>query len=260
MNRKPADNSKWDPKTVQDFWDYTSKRTDLYQSYFSYQTGRGIANFLVFTRRLQAEAVVLDYGCGPGFLIEHLLTKGARVIGIDISQEVLAFVNEKFNGLENWLGAFRVPYPPTPFSDAAFDVIVGVELLEHLLESILPDVVEEIYRLLKPGGVALFSTPNDEDLAKSQVLCPFCQTEFHKVQHLRSFTEKSMRQLLESHGFRVVFCQGINLSEFQREVVLPGWRDWSLRVLYRRMKRKVDTLLDHIRPSPFPNQRVFRAT
>jgi SAM-dependent methyltransferase len=259
MNREPVDTCKWDHKTIQLFWDYTSRRTDLYQDYFSYQAGKGVANFLQFARPLQAEDFVLDYGCGPGFLIEYLITQNARIIGIDTSQDALDFVNRKFQGLENWLGALRVPSPPAPFSDASFDVVICIELLEHLLDSVLSAVVAEIYRLLKPGGFALFSTPNDEDLTQNQVLCPFCQTEFHKVQHVRSFSAESMRQLLESHGLRVVFCQDVNLVEFQKDIIFPGWRDWSFRVLSRWIKSKIDFISDRMRPKPFPQQRMFRA-
>jgi 2-polyprenyl-3-methyl-5-hydroxy-6-metoxy-1,4-benzoquinol methylase len=259
MNGKMTEIDKWDPKTIQLFWDYTSKRTDLFQDYFSYQIGRGIVNFLQFARPLQAEAFVLDYGCGPGFLIEHLLTLNARITAIDTSQDALDFVNKKFQGLERWVEAIRVPSPPAPFADGTFDVVICVELLEHLLDSMLPAVVKEIHRLLKPGGLALISTPNDEDLTRSQILCPFCRTEFHKVQHLRSFSEKSMRQLLEAHGFRVIFCQGVDLSKFQREIVLPSWKDLSFRVLSHWIKSKVDALVDQMHPRPFPRQRVLRA-
>ena len=44
-----------------------------------------------------------------------------------------------------------------PFADSTFDVIIGLELVEHI--SFLDEFAREIHRLLKPGGLAIISTP-----------------------------------------------------------------------------------------------------
>lgn len=257
-----AETGQWTPETITRFWEYFGERTDLHNEYFSYQVGSGITNFLASTGRLNAEALVLDYGCGPGFLAEKLLTREARCYGLDGSDKAVELVNRKFQDNRNWMGAKVVPCPPAPFPDAFFDLITCLETLEHLLEETLPLVVTEVYRLLKPGGVALFTTPNNEDLIHNHIYCPFCRTSFHKVQHLRSFSEESLRTLVESYSFQTKFCAGIDFEAFQRPWSLPGWRDLNIREVTTWVRNRKNLFLDRVAPRPFPHGRDFslRAT
>jgi 2-polyprenyl-3-methyl-5-hydroxy-6-metoxy-1,4-benzoquinol methylase len=250
--------AQWDPATIQRFWEYYGRRQDLHSDYFSFQVGNGIATLLADTNRIASGMSYLDYGCGPGFLVDKMLTRKMRCSGVDGSAEAVEFVNKKFQNDDNWVGAITVSEPPAPLPDASFDVVTCVETLEHLLESRLPIVVGEVYRLLKPGGVALFTTPNNEDLVHNHVYCPFCQTSFHKVQHLRSFSEDSLSALLESQGFRTLFCQGLDLYAFQQRWSFPEWKDLSIREVTNGLRKRKNALLDRIAPKPFPHGRGFR--
>lgn len=250
---------QWTPETIHRFWEYFGRRADLHYEYFSFQVGTGIANFLTHADRLRPGVSVLDYGCGPGFLTEKLLARRVHCYGIDSSPKAVELVNQKFQNVANWMGAVAVSDPSAPFPDASFDVITCLETLEHLLEERLPVVVSELYRLLKPGGVALLTTPNREDLLHNHIYCPFCQTSFHKVQHVRSFSEKSMRALVESHGFRTLFCQGIAFEAFQTPWSLPQWRDLSIREIATWASIRKNVFLDRVAPRPFPFGRDFRS-
>ena len=103
---------------------------------------------------LRAGEVVIDIGCGPGFLCEHmaeLVGNTGRVVGIDISQDLLAAARAR--NAREWLayvcgdaGALSAP-------DCAFDVAVSIQVLEYLGN---PDLaIAEMFRVLKPGGRAL---------------------------------------------------------------------------------------------------------
>lgn len=99
--------------------------------------------------------VVLDAGCGSGIYARKLAKLGAEIIGVDISETMIAIANEeKLNtdnisyhvgNLENlnWLNANTV------------DLIMCNYVLENI-EDILP-IFKEFYRLLKPGGNFIFS-------------------------------------------------------------------------------------------------------
>ena len=56
------------------------------------------------------------------------------------------------------------------------------------------------------------TVPNNECLGTNLTYCPFCDTEFHKVQHLRFFNKIKLRATLESHGFRVQWCEELDFS------------------------------------------------
>ncbi len=256
MKALQASPGNWTSEKIQRFWEYYGRRTDLQPEYFSFQVGAGLTSFLRHTGRLREGATVLDYGCGPGFLVQHLLGQGVRCYGTDSSPEAVQLTNQKVHADDKWMGATVVTSPPLPYPDAHFDVVTCLETLEHLDDATLKVVISEVRRLLKRGGVALFTTPNEEDLTRSFILCPFCNTEYHKVQHLRSFSADSLRAVLESLGFNVLFCRGVNLWEFQR--ALPGWKDRSYRDAKDWFVGRWNGLLDKIRPRAFPFGCVFK--
>ncbi len=100
---------------------------------------------------------VLDAGCGCGYGSHHLAQGGARrVLGLDCSEEAVTYGRNHF-GHERL--EFRTgDVLDTGLDTASFDTIVAFEVFEHLPE---PDrFLEEMRRLLKPGGVLVLSTPN----------------------------------------------------------------------------------------------------
>ncbi|MDQ1639505.1 MAG: hypothetical protein QOF62_2844 [Pyrinomonadaceae bacterium] len=247
----------WTADKVKRFWEYHGTRTDLHSEYFSFQVGAGLTHFLRQTGHLRQGASVLDYGCGPGFLLQNLLEEKVRCYGADASREAVDLANRKFVDNENWMGASVFSFPPLPYQDRIFDIVTCLETLEHLDDDTLKIVLREVKRLLKSDGVALFTTPNEEELTHSYILCPFCNTEYHKVQHVRSFSAAVLRAVLEAEGFEVLFCRGVDLLKFQP--ALPGWRDWSYGNLKHWLTHRWQDLMDRFSPRPFPFGRVFRA-
>jgi hypothetical protein len=114
-----------------------------------------------------------------------------------------------------------------------------------------------VRRLTAPGGLAMFTTPNTEDLSRNSVYCPFCDSEFHRVQHVRSLTPGSLQDFLVSAGFDVLFCDGLDFANFQRDTLVPVL-DLSLRTMGRIGREALRRLLDRVAPRPFPHGRSFR--
>jgi hypothetical protein len=79
-----------------------------------------------------------------------------------------------------------------------------VEVIEHLNDWYLESSLELIKQLLAKQGVVIFTTPNDEDLAKSMILCPSTNEVFHRWQHVRSWNNNSIRASLNEHGYKVI--------------------------------------------------------
>lgn len=88
-----------------------------------------------------------------------------------------------------------------PFDSNSVDLVVSTEVLEHLSDDLLREATHEISRVLKPGGRFFVTVPYREQLY--HVLCPDCGALFHPAQHLQSFDEARLKELLSEAGLRV---------------------------------------------------------
>lgn len=109
-------------------------------------------------------ASVLDLGCAGGFMAEALAERGARVSGIDPATDAIDAARS--HAAE---GGLEITYDigvgeALPYKDAAFDYVVSVDVLEHVSD--LKQVLAEVARVLKPGGLFLFDTINRNPLAR----------------------------------------------------------------------------------------------
>lgn len=101
--------------------------------------------------RLKPDMVILDMGAGAG-IVEQMNFRGLvkRVCGVDLDSRV---VDNPFLDEGKVSDAGRIPY-----SAGLFDLVLSDNVLEHLSE---PEAVfKEVARVLKPGGLFFFKTPN----------------------------------------------------------------------------------------------------
>lgn len=193
---------EWDDKKVSRLWDYYA-RTLSPEIYFSKVFGHHILRHSGLP--LGEPLEVLDFGCGPGFIWDHLNQMGAhwQYTALDFSPNSVKKVIEKANGCQNFKGAKHVNSLPTDLSEAHFDVVLLLEVAEHLNDAYLDGTLAEVARLLKQGGVVVITTPNEEDISKSKKFCPECGAIFHEWQHLRSWSVPSLSACLKQHGFNL---------------------------------------------------------
>ncbi len=106
---------------------------------------------------------VLDIGCGGGFMSEALASRGSEVIGVDVSRRAIAIAISHAAGrrlpIRYVVGAGE--YLPLP--NSCVDCVVCVDVLEHVRS--LDHVLDEIRRVLRPGGLFFFDTINRTRLA-----------------------------------------------------------------------------------------------
>lgn len=88
----------------------------------------------------------LDAGCGEGVLVEKYVRQGWRMTGVD-KNYASAYVQE---------GSIT----DLPFPDQTFDTVMALDVLEHLYYNDQAKALNELRRVLKPGGIAIFSCPN----------------------------------------------------------------------------------------------------
>lgn len=132
----------------------TSETNALVEKYYSSRAGwlDGTSEFLgMIETRLERHAAVLDVGAGSGRGYKyHLRGRVARLVGVDLSPEVLQnpFLDE----------AFCCNADHLPFRDEEYTHVFSDYVFEHLSDP--ARVISEIYRVLKPGGCFFLRTPN----------------------------------------------------------------------------------------------------
>lgn len=193
---------------------------------------------------LQDGQRVLDLGCGRGRHMHALYWHETplNVVGLDLSHgEVKAALD----------GFFDLPPPEPasdrrsavvlagdaarlPFPDNSFDRIICSEVLEHVPD---PDaVLEEISRILKPGGLFIASVPR----YWPERICWALSTEYHNTPggHVRIFKSRQLRQAVEKQGFRRFlrhWAHGLHSPYWWLQCALWSRKDESRRVrLYRK--------------------------
>lgn len=246
---------EWTSDQIARFWDYRAGQSDIQESYFALQVGEGVANLAEHVQPLNG-LQVLDFGSGPGHLIPHLLDRGAVVSATDYSPNSVDEVVERFSRHRNWGSANVFNGGRIPCDDDSYDAAFCLETIEHLHTADCARIFDELLRVVRPGGFVVYTTPNEEDLSKHNVYCPNCNCEFHRMQHLRSWSASELIERLRAHGYEVPYCQGIDFRNFQP----PTERHWRFSTIRRRAKDLLLQKLDQVIPRTFPEQRLLQRT
>jgi 2-polyprenyl-6-hydroxyphenyl methylase/3-demethylubiquinone-9 3-methyltransferase len=155
-------------------------------------------------------ARVLDLGSGGGFLAASLSDAGYQVIGVD--PEMAALGEATSNVAASFVLAAG---EELPFAEGSFDSVVCSEVLEHVQDSAA--VIAEVSRVLRPGGVFVFTLPNRTLLSKL-VLVDLAQ-RFRAIRVLpqdlhdwdRFIGSRDLRHLARRHGLAVLQVRGISI-------------------------------------------------
>jgi ubiquinone/menaquinone biosynthesis C-methylase UbiE len=99
---------------------------------------------------------VLELGCGTGVFLEKLAVHGARIVGLDLSIDLLQRCASRVKGAAH-VGLACGNAEQMPFPDATFDAAYGSSVLHHLG---LQAALSEVRRVLRPGGRIAFAEPN----------------------------------------------------------------------------------------------------
>ncbi|GMR04542.1 MAG: hypothetical protein BMS9Abin23_0440 [Thermodesulfobacteriota bacterium] len=145
---------------------------------------------------------VLDIGCRDGIVSSLIKERGKNVYGIDISLNAVELTKKK--GIE----AYHVKEEESfPFENDFFEAVFAGEVIEHVLDT--DKFIEEIRRVLSPGGVLVITTPNVATFGRRILLLfgrnPLLETTLRErdAGHIRYFTRGCLKKLLEEHGFEV---------------------------------------------------------
>ncbi|OAV42649.1 bifunctional 2-polyprenyl-6-hydroxyphenol methylase/3-demethylubiquinol 3-O-methyltransferase UbiG [Lewinella sp. 4G2] len=182
---------------------------------------------------------VLDVGCGNAWVAEALTARGINVVSFDIATANLKKALEKVPAENHY--AVRGDVLDLPFLAGSFDVVISSEVIEHVPH--LAGYLDNIIRVLKPGGRAILTTPYDEKIQYS--LCIHCNRMTPLHAHLHSFKEHSLDTLLQAHS-----NVKLNATTLSNKGLLFLKTHKVLRHLPYSGWRTVDRLANTIIPKP----------
>ncbi|MEE8056617.1 MAG: class I SAM-dependent methyltransferase [Pseudomonadales bacterium] len=153
---------------------------------------------------LESGDTVLDLGCGEGrHVISVYLEQDVTAIGVDLCFNDLQIAQERFqlfykpDNSRKYFGLSAANALHLPFADNTFDKIICSEVLEHIAD--FNGALEEIERVLKPGGLFCASVPR----TWPEKICWFFSDAYHSMEggHLRIFEARKLKAQIEALGF-----------------------------------------------------------
>jgi SAM-dependent methyltransferase len=138
---------------------------------------------------------VLEVGCGEGRGIDLLLTKSSQFTAVDKIESALARLRQQYPAAH----FISMDLPPLHnLKDNTYDCVVSFQVIEHIKDDLF--YMKEIQRVLKPGGVALITTPNRK------------LTLSRNPWHIREYLADELKSLA-SRVFSEVEMKGISGNE-----------------------------------------------
>lgn len=172
---------------------------------------------------------VLDYGCGNGENALPLAARGARVVGIDVSNDLLTLARHRLamHGLNARATFLAASAHDLPLPDRSVDAVLGIAILHHLD---LRLAAREVHRVLKPGGLAVFQEPvrNSRLLKALRAAIPYRSDEVSEYE--RPLTDGELRDF--ASPFRDYRTRAFSLPFINLAQVVGPLRQHVLR-LYR---------------------------
>lgn len=160
--------------TPKEYWPYINQRPDF------------------ALMHIEPLDVVLDVGCGDGYITNILKDKCKKIIGIDYSEEAIQDLKRNYQSME----CYHMPSTNITIDPGTFDKVICFEVLEHLTLLQAKKTVCEIYKVLKPGGMIIGSTP----LRNTQNSVPSTYS------HIYEYSETELLEMLR------VFCD-VNITQ-----------------------------------------------
>ena len=141
----------------------------------------------LLAKELAGAQRVLDIACGEGYGSEILAGSAAHVVGIDIVPAVVTHARGRYRRKNLTFAAGSCA--AIPIADHSVDVVVSFETLEHLEQH--DEMMREVKRVLRPGGLAIISSPDRKQYSDLP--------GYHNPFHERELYREEFDALLHSH-------------------------------------------------------------
>lgn len=225
--------SEWVKQMDETSFIYPRKRPNSQWDVFEYHKLRAMENLI--NQLVPPNGSILEYGCGAAGILIALTNRGYQGTALDATYEALqiAKANDAREGdtdRTSQISFVEGNAFSMPFADASFDCVVSNGLLEHFSPEILPSLLEEVMRVLKPGGLFLADIVHRRASTRQAVmpvnflvsyLAHKLRRESSSARHLwktvsspmyeNSMTRKDWEKMLEAAGIRRVAVSSFRL-------------------------------------------------
>lgn len=152
---------------------------------------------LIEARTRAGRGKLLDIGCGYGFFLQEMITRGWDAEGIELSRVGREYALDKLG-----LKVYSEQLETLSFPDCSFDVVSFIYVIEHMPDPI--GLLMEVKRILKPNGLVLLRWPHSTPIVK--ILGPVARNldVYHTPYHLYDFSPKTIENLLLKSGFQAI--------------------------------------------------------
>ena len=162
---------------------------------------------------------VLDLGCGSGRFVAALLDAGTDAVGVELAEGALERARRNVPGAEfHALGEGAIP-----LEEASVDLVWCSEVLEHVPDTAA--LLSEARRVLRTGGRLLVTTPSHDLPRRALIALARFDEHFDPLgQHVRFYSRRSLKRVLESFAFEEVHVTCIGGPPGLRETLVARAR------------------------------------
>lgn len=183
---------------------------------------------------------VLDIGCASGYMAEQLKSKGCTVIGIDKDHKAASMARDY---CQEVIEADVEHLESPPFPNGFFDVILCLDILEHLIR---PDILlSKLKQYLAPNGELIASIPNIARLEHRLRLFigrfDYSFSGALSKGHLRFFTKKTAMELFINAGYKIKSVKPTGLGSIIK--ILPNLTAYQFLIVAKPWLQKRENLL-----------------
>lgn len=162
---------------------------------------------------------VLEVGSGPAHDSLVFACRGAEVTALDYSTIGVQLAREFYHQLRLPLETAVADARELPFEDHRFDLAFNAGVLEHFTDAELERVIDEMIRVVKPGGVVLAFCPNRYNVFYQHHLKKIRK---HGYEFERAFTAAELKERFEARGLPQVHVSGVHVHPAPN-YLLPTW-------------------------------------
>jgi SAM-dependent methyltransferase len=168
----------------------------------------------------------LDYGCGTGYGTLILSKAFRSVVGIDVDRETIDYciaTHHAGNLRFELFDPMRQPYP-----NSSYDCVFSFQVLEHVPERLVGKYLSNIWSMLRPGGVAVLTTPRSENYYGGHSGNPY---------HVKEYSENELRaeiaRVLPENCFQVRYVEDVLSTRARLRILRAGRNSIPARAIAR---------------------------